>query len=93
MSIEQVQTEDKKALSVKMTPLEKHNSVEVGEVSDISEEDIGTHIQFTEPVQPSDEISRYRGRIHRGAIQTTSKEDRPIPVTSHVAMLWYSADR
>ena len=45
MSIEQMQAEDKKVSSVEMAPLEKHNSVEVGEVSEISEEDIGTHIQ------------------------------------------------
>lgn len=43
MSIEQVQTEDKQVSSVEMATLEKHNSVEVGEVSDISEEDIGAH--------------------------------------------------
>lgn len=43
MSTEQVQAEDKKVSSVEMAPLEKHNSVEVGEISDISEEDIGTY--------------------------------------------------
>lgn len=41
MSPEIVQPEDKKASSVEMTPLEKQNSVEVGELSVISEEDIG----------------------------------------------------
>lgn len=41
MSPENVQPEDKKFSSVEMAPLEKHNSVEVGEVSVISEEDIG----------------------------------------------------
>lgn len=43
MSTEQVQVEDKKASSVEMAAIEKHNSVEIGEVSDISEQDIGTH--------------------------------------------------
>jgi len=43
MSIEQVQCEDKKVSNIEMATLEKHNSVEVGEFSDISEEDIGTH--------------------------------------------------
>lgn len=43
MSIEQVQSEDKKVSNVEMATLEKHNTVEVGEISDISEEDIGTH--------------------------------------------------
>jgi ACS family allantoate permease-like MFS transporter len=43
MSTEQVQVDDKKVSSVEMTNMEKHNSVEVGEVSDISEQDIGTH--------------------------------------------------
>jgi len=43
MSIEQVQSEDKKVSNIEMATLEKHNSVKVGEISDISEEDIGTH--------------------------------------------------
>lgn len=44
MSPEIVQSEDKKVFSVEMTPLEKQNSIEVGEVADISEEDIGEYI-------------------------------------------------
>jgi hypothetical protein len=62
MSTEQVQAEDKKGSSVEMAAIEKHNSVEVGEVSDISEQDIGTHARYQpERIQPSDEISRCRG--------------------------------
>ncbi|KAI5254828.1 MFS general substrate transporter [Aureobasidium subglaciale] len=40
MSTDQVQSEDKKSSSVEMASLEKHNSTEIGEVSEISEEDI-----------------------------------------------------
>jgi ACS family allantoate permease-like MFS transporter len=46
MSTEQVQVDDKKLSSVEMTTMEKHNSVEVGEISDISEQDIGTHTRW-----------------------------------------------
>lgn len=58
MSIEQMQAEDKKVSSVEMAPLEKHNFVEVGEVSEINEEDIGTHVQCIESPQSADEFSR-----------------------------------
>lgn len=57
MSLKQVQVADKKASSVEMAPLEKHNSVEIGEISDISEGDIGTHAQYIESVQRSDGTS------------------------------------
>jgi len=57
MSIEQVHSEDKKVSNIEMATVEKHNAVEVGEISDISEEDIGTHTQCTESVQLSDKIS------------------------------------
>ena len=43
MSTEQIQAEDKKTSSVEMAAIEKHNSVEVGEVSDVSEQDIGMY--------------------------------------------------
>jgi ACS family allantoate permease-like MFS transporter len=46
MSTEQVQVGDKKGTSVEMAAIEKHNSVEIGEVSDISEQDIGTHARY-----------------------------------------------
>lgn len=41
MSIEEVQAEGKKFSSIEMVAMEKHNSIEVGEVSVVSEEDIG----------------------------------------------------
>jgi ACS family allantoate permease-like MFS transporter len=41
MSTKEIQAEDKKSPSVEMATMEKRNSVEAGEVSDISEEDIG----------------------------------------------------
>lgn len=41
MSTEEVQAEGKKLSSIEMVAMEKHNSIEVGEVSVISEEDIG----------------------------------------------------
>jgi len=44
MSPEIVQSEGKKFSSVEMVPLEKQNSIEVGEISDISEQDIGEYI-------------------------------------------------
>jgi hypothetical protein len=94
MSTEQVQVDDKKVSSVEMTTMEKHNSVEVGEISDISEQDIGTHTRrHPEAFQPSDEISCCRGRIHRRTIQATSKKDRSIPAAAHVVVLRYPADR
>jgi hypothetical protein len=94
MSTEQVQVDDKKVSSVEMTTMEKHNSVEVGEISDISEQDIGRHTRW-HPVwnQPADDISRCRGRIHRRTIQATPKEDRSLPAAAHVVVLWYPADR
>lgn len=41
MSTDQVQAEDKKSPAVEMATMEKQNSIEVGEVSEISEQDIG----------------------------------------------------
>jgi hypothetical protein len=47
---------------VEMATMEKRNSVEVGEVSDISEEDIGEHAWcYQYSSESSDDISRCRG--------------------------------
>ena len=94
MPTEQVQVEDRKVSGIEMAALEKRSSVEVGEVSEISEHDIGTHARWYLVLNRSfNESSGCRGRIHRGTIQTTSKKDRSIPLATHVVMLWYSADR
>jgi hypothetical protein len=62
MSTEDIQAEDKKSPSVEMATMEKRNSVEVGEVSDISEEDIGEHAWcYQYSSESSDDISRCRG--------------------------------
>jgi hypothetical protein len=62
MSAEEIQAEDKKSPSVEMATMEKRNSVEVGEVSDISEEDIGEPAEWYQCyTESSDDISRCRG--------------------------------
>jgi len=49
MSAQEVQVENKKSSSVEMATIKKRNSVEVGEVSDISEEDIvAAESEYTE---------------------------------------------
>jgi hypothetical protein len=61
MSMKEIQAKDKESSSVEMTTMEKRNSVEVGEVSDISEEDIGEPAWWCQcSTQSSDDISRCR---------------------------------
>lgn len=55
--------------------MEKQNSVEVGEVSEINEEDVGQQLLPQNFFESTNKTSFGRGTVHRGAVQEAQEED------------------